>query len=287
MFTPEHGLYLALAALGPVTANVVAAGVTRVAFNAPPQLFRWVRAAPLALAPLAAFAWTQPVLERQRTLADEESAYRATLAHSPSPRACFNLGVLLLGERRDAEAARTYEDCVELSPSDAGMYVQLGVAYQRIGERNKAEIAFAKAVDLAPGDALAWSNYANLEAASGFYPEARAKWQKALAIDAGVRAGAGRTEEARRGHRARAPPRLRLRRRLELAHRVGDRGSFESPSQRPRNPEADVDGLAAGGLGETGLELDELVAALDRAHVAVDESPGEPRPVACRGRTSV
>jgi Tfp pilus assembly protein PilF len=183
VFTPEHGLYLALAALAPVTANAVAAGATRLAFNAPPSLYRWVRAAPLALAPLAAFAWTDSVLHRQSALADEETVYRTTLAHSPSPRACFNLGVLLLDSRRDAEAVRAYEDCIRVSPNDAGMYVQLGVAYQRIGERNKAEIAFAKAVELAPGDPLAWSNYANLDAAAGFYADAREKWDKALEID--------------------------------------------------------------------------------------------------------
>ena len=183
VFTPEHGLYLTLAALGPVIANLVAAGATRVAFNAPPHLFRWVRVAPLVLAPIAALAWTEPVLERQRSLADEESAYRTTLTYSPSPRACFNLGVIQLAKRHDEEAARTYEDCIHMSPSDAGMYVQLGVAYQRIGDRNKAEIALAKAVELAPSDALAWSNYASLEAAGGEYADARAKWEKALALD--------------------------------------------------------------------------------------------------------
>jgi hypothetical protein len=183
VFTPEQGLYLVLAALAPVTANAVAAGASRLAFNAPPPLYRWVRAAPLVLAPIAAFAWTDSVIHRQRALADEETVYRTTLAHSPSPRACFNLGVLLLDSRRDAEAARAYEDCLQLSPNDAGMYVQLGVAYQRMGERNKAEFAFAKAVELAPSDPLAWSNYANLDAAAGFYADAREKWEKALAID--------------------------------------------------------------------------------------------------------
>ena len=65
------------------------------------------------------------------------------------------------------------------------MHVQLGVAYQRLGDRNKAELVFAKAVELAPEDPLAWSNYANLDAASGDYAAARKKWQRALAIDAG------------------------------------------------------------------------------------------------------
>jgi Flp pilus assembly protein TadD len=65
------------------------------------------------------------------------------------------------------------------------MYVQLGVAYQRMGERNKAEIAYARAVELDANDPYAWSNYASLEAAAGFYPEARVKWEKALALAPG------------------------------------------------------------------------------------------------------
>lgn len=183
VFTPEHGLYLALATLGPLFAYGVALLSRGLATMAPPALGRLVRLATLALVPLAAAAWTGPVLARQQVLASEESAYRATLAFSPSPRACFNLGVLLLAEQRNDEAAKTYETCSEISPNDAEMHVQLGVAYQRLGERNKAEISFARAVDLEPGSALAWSNYASLEAAAGDFAQARAKWERALQID--------------------------------------------------------------------------------------------------------
>jgi Tfp pilus assembly protein PilF len=183
VFTP-NGLYMTLAA-APLFAYGVAVLSRGVARMVPGRLARVARLATLAIVPLAAAAWTGPVLARQRVLASEETAYRTTLAHSPSPRACFNLGVLLLDARRDAEAADLYEDCIAISPSDAGMHVQLGVAYQRLGDRNKAELAFAKAVELAPNDPLAWSNYANLDAASGDYAAARKKWQRALAIDAG------------------------------------------------------------------------------------------------------
>jgi hypothetical protein len=185
VFTPEHGLYMTLAAAAPLFAYGVAVLSRGVARMVPGRLARVARLATLTIVPLAAAAWTGPVLARQRVLASEETAYRSTLAHSPSPRACFNLGVLLLDARRDAEAADLYQDCIAISPSDAGMHVQLGVAYQRLGERNKAELAFAKGVELAPDDALAWSNYANLDAASGDYAAARKKWQRALAIDAG------------------------------------------------------------------------------------------------------
>lgn len=183
VFTPEHGLYMPLAAGAPLFAYAIAYLSRGMATFAPGGLARVARLATLAVVPLAAAAWTGPVLARQQVLASEETAYRTTLEYSPSPRACFNLGVLLLGERRDAEAAALYEDCIVISPKDAGMYVQLGVAYHRLGERGKAEAAFAKAVELAPDDPLAWSNYANLDAAMGAYAPARKKWQRALAID--------------------------------------------------------------------------------------------------------
>jgi hypothetical protein len=185
VFTPEHGLYMALAPAGPLFAYGVALVSRGLATVVPTPLARVSKLATLALIPLAALAWTGPVLARQDVLASEESAYRATLARSPSPRACFNLGVLLLDQHRDAEAAAVYEECSKISPSDAGMYLQLGVAYQRLGERFKAEISFAKAVELTPADPLAWSNYANLDAAAGDYGGARQKWQRALGIDPG------------------------------------------------------------------------------------------------------
>ena len=105
MFTPEHGLYAALAAAAPLFAHGVATLSRGVATFAPGRLARLARLATLAIVPLAAASWTGPVLARQRVLASEETAYRSTLAHSPSPRACFNLGVLLLDQRRDARVA--------------------------------------------------------------------------------------------------------------------------------------------------------------------------------------
>jgi hypothetical protein len=183
VFTPEHGLYMTLAAGAPLFAYGVALLSRGLATLVPPWLARVVKLGTLAIVPLAAAGWTGPVLARQRVLSSEETAYRTTLEHSPSPRACFNLGVLLLDAHRDADAAKIYEECIAISPNDAGMYVQLGVAYQRLGDRSRADVCFAKAVALAPDDPLAWSNYASLDAAFGAYTVARKKWQRALSID--------------------------------------------------------------------------------------------------------
>jgi Flp pilus assembly protein TadD len=125
-----------------------------------------------------------PVRLRQARLADAETVYRDTLAHSPSPRACFNLGVTLLAGERYAEAVETYERCATISPSDSGVYAQLGVAYQQADRTAEAAMAYERAVSLDPGNALAWSNYASLDAQSAAYDAARAKWRRALELDA-------------------------------------------------------------------------------------------------------
>ena len=179
VFTPEHFLYLPLGVL----AALVAVGVASLVSRYTRESSRAGSAAALAVAVLVLALSVAPVLARQRQLADPESVYRATLAHSPSPRACFNLGVSLIGREAYDEAVFVYERCAELSPSDAGVYVQLGVAHQYARRPREAEQAYLKAVELNPGDAQAWSNYASLDASLGRFGQARQKWQQALAID--------------------------------------------------------------------------------------------------------
>jgi len=123
-----------------------------------------------------------PVLARQADFADPESVYKATLAYSPSPRACFNLGVFQIGQARYEEALTTYEACLELSPNDARSYDQIGVAHQKLGHRNRAEISYARALELDPEDPFTWSNYASLDATWGYFDDAREKWRHALEL---------------------------------------------------------------------------------------------------------
>ncbi len=179
VFTPEHFLYAPLAVL----AALASAGIARV-FS--PASLAGRQTGGLAAAAVAAAVATLsivPVRARQSRLADAETVYRDTLAHSPSPRACFNLGVTLLAGERYDEAVETYERCTTISPNDAGVYAQLGAAYQQAHRPAEAAMAYERAVGLDPGNALAWSNYASLDAQSGAYEAARTKWRKALSLD--------------------------------------------------------------------------------------------------------
>jgi Flp pilus assembly protein TadD len=145
----------------------------------------WMLASVVVVAAALALGawWTPIVLARQAQFGDEETVYRATLAHSPSPRACYNLGVVLLTRQRPAEAVSVYEECSRLAPSDAGVYAQLGVAYQKAGDAIRAQMAYTHALELDDADPYAWSNYASLEATLGRYDSARQKWQRALRLE--------------------------------------------------------------------------------------------------------
>jgi len=204
VFTGEQLAYLPLAPLAILAACALAAVVGRAA-----RSVRVRDVAVLATAAVVVAASVAPVRARQAELADPVAVYRNTLAHSPSPRACFNLGVALLTGGKAAEAASVYERCARISPHDAGIYVQLGVAYQRSGERNKAEISYAKALELDPEDPYAWSNYASLDATAGSYAEARQKWQRALALAPGFAPaieGLRKLDSISREQRAPLPP---------------------------------------------------------------------------------
>lgn len=139
----------------------------------------------LAAACVLAAAWTPSVLARQREFASADAVYEKSLANSPSPRACFNLGALRLRERRDDDGVALYERCLGLAPHDGGAWGQLAIAYQRLGRRDDAASAYARAVELAPKDANLWSNYATLDANGKRYGDARRKWERALALDPG------------------------------------------------------------------------------------------------------
>jgi len=169
VFTPEQFVYLALAPL----CALLAGALQRYGGNL----------AAIGGASLLVLLSVPAVLARERDFASAEQVYRTTLVHSPSPRACFNLGRLQLDARNYQEAAATYQRCVDFSPHDGGVRGQLAIAYQKLGRAAEARANYLRAVELDDRSALLWSNFATLDANEGHYDQAREKWQRALAID--------------------------------------------------------------------------------------------------------
>ena len=197
VFTPEQFMYLPLAAAGALAAGLLTVSRRPTAVGARrPSFLRGLILAAAGL--LLALLGAEQIGLRQRQFAGEESLYRSTLAASPSPRACFNLGVVLMQGERWKEAVTVYEYCAGLAPADAGILGQLAVARHKAGLHAQARLAYAAALAMNPADALSWSNFAGLEAAMGDYSSAREKWQKALSLApelAAARRGLAKLEE--------------------------------------------------------------------------------------------
>ncbi len=137
----------------------------------------------LALCVALAASCFPSVLARQREFASAEAVYRKTLAHSPSPRACFNLGAAMLSRQDHADAAEVYEQCLAMAPGDAAAHGQLAIAWQGLGRSDDARREYERSLALDPNNARVWSNFATLDANAGRYAEARAKWEKSLTLD--------------------------------------------------------------------------------------------------------
>jgi len=77
-----------------------------------------------------------------------------------------------LSPAKQAEAIAEYQKAVELSPNDYRFWTSLGIAYERMGEKEKAQQALQRAVDLAPSYAYPHWFLGNLYLRNARYDEA-------------------------------------------------------------------------------------------------------------------
>jgi hypothetical protein len=80
-----------------------------------------------------------------------------------------------LSPAKQDEAIAEYRKAVELSPNDYRFWTSLGIAYERIGEKEKAQQALQRAVDLAPSYAYPHWFLGNLFLRNARYDEAFAE----------------------------------------------------------------------------------------------------------------
>ena len=70
-------------------------------------------------------------------------------------------------------AARdNYIKAIELDADDPSLYLNLGVAYLRLGDNDNAKQCFSKTLELAPTNSLALENPGNISTAAGNADEA-------------------------------------------------------------------------------------------------------------------
>jgi Tfp pilus assembly protein PilF len=100
---------------------------------------------------------------------------------SPDERSRFERAVTLLDAGDDQGAIALLEPIVDASPKVSAPHINLGLAYARTGQADKAEAQFKKALELVPGHPAACNAYGLLCRKAGRFDEARALYEQALA----------------------------------------------------------------------------------------------------------
>jgi len=107
-----------------------------------------------------------------------EAAQRAVSMAPDDPLTRWRMGQVrqkVLSLEQQAQAIGEYEKAVSLSPNDYRYWMNLGIAYEQIGETAKAEYALKRAVALAPAYAYPRWYLGNLLVRDGRYDEAFAE----------------------------------------------------------------------------------------------------------------
>ena len=113
------------------------------------------------------------------------AAYRSALEIDPgNAKVHCNMGYLLWGKNAINESIKSYEMAIKLDPFYDIAYNNLGVIYlDDLGQFDKAEMLFQKAVEINPNYALAYYNTARLMSIRGDKIEAARLFQVALDLN--------------------------------------------------------------------------------------------------------
>lgn len=93
----------------------------------------------------------------------------------------FESAVAMFNEEAYGKAIELLEKVIEQSPGVTAPYINLGMAYQRIGKPEQAEAQFKTALKLVPGHPVACNQYGLLFRKTGRFDEARKIFEQALA----------------------------------------------------------------------------------------------------------
>lgn len=128
------------------------------------------------------------VLERRRRdyPAIEADATGFTITEqiriSGDVRADYDRALELLAQNRDAEGIALLVGVTERAPDVTAPFIDLGIAYGRTDELDKAEAALTTAVLLSPEHPIAHNELGILYRKTGRFIEARAAYEQALAV---------------------------------------------------------------------------------------------------------
>jgi predicted TPR repeat methyltransferase len=125
---------------------------------------------------------------RAGDLAAAESGYREHLEDFPNdPSALHFLGLLRTHQGRNEEAVKLMVTALEIDPEYVDAWSNLGVAYFRERDFERAEFCARKAIEISPDFANAWANLGMTLRARNAYEEALVAWGRALDLQPGMR----------------------------------------------------------------------------------------------------
>ncbi|NCF52599.1 tetratricopeptide repeat protein [Gammaproteobacteria bacterium] len=104
-------------------------------------------------------------------------------AYPQDARTHLALGTFLTGQQDFDGAVKHYMHATSIDPDFASAYNQLGYAHRSLGDLESAKSAFARYVELMPGEANPYDSYAELLMEMGSYDESIENYRKALSID--------------------------------------------------------------------------------------------------------
>lgn len=94
----------------------------------------------------------------------------------------FQRGNKLYEEGEYEKAIHTYEEAININSTQWGYYLNLGLAYKKMGKKEKAVTAFKQAVELNPQSYSSNKELGEILAKSGNFGEAKKFYQKAAEI---------------------------------------------------------------------------------------------------------
>jgi tetratricopeptide (TPR) repeat protein len=143
---------------------------------------------------------------KQDAAADKRGARSATTKHKPArlevgadlaftiteqtrisgeARSQYDNALRLLEQERYEQGIAALLDVVAKAPDVTAPYIDLGIAYKRIGNFEQAEASLNKALELNPSHPVAYDELGLLYRETGRFKEARESYEKALAVTPG------------------------------------------------------------------------------------------------------
>ena len=104
---------------------------------------------------------------------------------SGEARAQYESAVQLLEQQRYEQGIAQLLGVVDKAPDVTAPYIDLGIAYGRLGDFERAEASLKKAIEINPSHPVAYDELGLLYRETGRFTAARESYEKALAIHAG------------------------------------------------------------------------------------------------------